>query len=238
MPLTFNSNERSTNMHDGFDPDNLTLTAKAQDELDVSIGNRLPGESDFNVHIANIWLHLGPGRNYYVLQLECQRLLAENALDRIPTPEEIRQWRTKFSWDTRAAKYDRNLESYHEYQAYSTFTHPLAQTWGRVQKLINLAQTLESLMAEHELTEISQRVSKAGTVVMSEKLNTDLISAYRSILHDISSELGQRNANSAPVDPNTLLSRNSKKLDVESLSDVKLTELSKLLNEMMVGEDE
>lgn len=194
-----------------------------------AVGKRFPDESDLAVDVCNMWMSLASGRNYYVLQLELQRLYKAGKIERVPSPDEIRSWRKRFDWDSRCAKHDLNLDLYHEYMAYTTFSHPLANNWGRVDRLIRLAEVLEAELNNNLiLTELKKVKGGQGQVTVN-RLNRDLIIQFREVLRDIAAETGGMTG----VDPKRMLtSQQQERMNVQELTDEQLTELSNLIAKM------
>lgn len=196
-----------------------------------SVGERMPGESDLAVVACNVWLSLNQGRNYYILTMEMQRLYKDGRIDHLPSPKELRLWRQKYDWESRAAKYDSNLELYNEYHAYNTLVRPLAQNWGRIQKLIYLAERLESLIEDNLiLTEVKRL--KSGNTVTTSKMNTPLLIQYRAVLDDIAKETGGRSGRAGVTDPLEFLRSRNNTMRVEELDDSQLAQLGSLLEIM------
>jgi hypothetical protein len=126
----------------------------------------------------------------------------------------LRTWSSKFNWGTRATEYDANWEDRKNAEREQVFNQELAQDFGRVKKLMRLANmlelqiyevgtskvltdtdTLEEVKVLHNvwLPDVKQ-IGSGDTAerVDIERFNSALISEYRSVLDDIAKEVGGR----------------------------------------------
>lgn len=114
----------------------------------------------------------------------------------------LKRWSSKYSWSERTIGYDTTWEERKNEERNHVFNMELALDYGRVKKLIRLADMLEEQIYEQGengdlhnvwLPDVKQIGSgEWAERVDIERFNGALISEYRATLDDISKEVGGR----------------------------------------------
>lgn len=191
---------------------NKQLTA----ELEPLSGQRQKGESDSAVVACNDWLRMGSGRSLRQLIDNYSQQITFSATFSAPTDNygTVRQWASKYNWAERATEYDETWEQRKNAEREQIFNHELAQDFGRVRKLLKLAQMLEAQIYEVGTSKVQVDLDTFEEVkilhnvwlpdvkqigsgdsaerVDIERFNSALISEYRATLDDLAKEVGGR----------------------------------------------
>lgn len=178
-------------------------------QLQPLSGQRQRGESDAAVQACNDYLRMGAGRKLVDLLNTYQQLSTFSSSYEAPTLSDatVRTWSSKYSWANRATEYDSEWEDRKNAERSQVFDMALALDYGRVRKLINLANLLESQIYEYGVDDDGKPttlhnvwlpdVKQVGSGEFAERVdierfNSALISEYRSTLDDIAKEVGGR----------------------------------------------
>jgi len=114
----------------------------------------------------------------------------------------IKGWASTFDWSNRATEYDANFEALKNEERQKVFANELVNDFGRVRKLVELAEFLESQLFEQDENGNFHNVwnpdvkgvgqGLEAMIVDIEKFNPAIIEQYRATLADIAKEVGGR----------------------------------------------
>jgi hypothetical protein len=172
-------------------------------------GQKQSNESEAAVMACNDWLRMGAGRSLRELVNAYQQTATIKRGFKPPTLsyETLRTWASRFDWAERATQYDSDFEAIKNEERYQVFNEALALDFGRVRKLVHLANFLEAQLYEqsepdddgiaHFLNIWVHDVKSVGAGdnaerVDIERFNSALIEQYRATLADIAKEVGGR----------------------------------------------
>lgn len=159
---------------------------------------------------------MGAGRKLVDLLKHYQTLSSFSSSYEAPTSSAstIQTWSSRYNWSERAQAYDAEWEQRKNIEREQVFNQELAQDFGRLRKLITLAQMLEAQIYEVGISNIKTDLETTEEIkvlhnvwlpdvkqigsgehaerVDIERFNSALISEYRSTLDDIAKEVGGR----------------------------------------------
>jgi hypothetical protein len=167
-------------------------------------GERQKSETDIAVVACNDWLRMGEGRN--LRELIDQYQLKATRIKGFKPPtlsySTIKGWSTAFEWSERASLYDANFEALRNEERQKVFSNELVSDFGRVRKLVDLAEFLEGQLYEQDMggnfhNVWNPDVKGVGSgldaqIVDIERFNPAIIEQYRATLADIAKEVGGR----------------------------------------------
>lgn len=198
--------------------------------MELIAGEKVKGETSRAIAACNDWLRMGRGRSYAELAKTYKNLQKPT---KPPTKKEqtIREWATKYNWKERAALYDDTWEKRANAERERVFEHALANDFGRVEALLELAETLRGELYEKNKNGVLYNIwqpdpKRVGDEVYDlEKFNGQLIREYRATLDDIAKEVGGRihkqEVSNVSVDYSTLSDEQLERLaDGEDLTSV------------------
>lgn len=167
-------------------------------------GERQKSETDAAIQACNDWLRMGGGRN--LRELIDQYQLKSTRIKGFKPPTlsygTIKAWSTSFDWASRATIYDANFEALKNEERQKVFANELVSDFGRVRKLLELAEFLEAQLYEQDddgnfynvwnpdVKGVGQGLD--AQIVDIEKFNPAIIQQYRETLADIAKEVGGR----------------------------------------------
>jgi hypothetical protein len=178
-------------------------------QLEPLSGVRQKGETDAAIIACNDWLRMGAGRSLVDLTHQYSLLVTRNKHYKPPTTDydNLKQWSSKFLWAERASEYDATWEQRKNAEREKVFANELVNDFGRIKKLVDLAQFLEAQLYEHGEPNAdgyarfhnvwNPDVKQIGSGdeaerVDIERFNPAIISEFRATLADIAKEVGGR----------------------------------------------
>lgn len=208
-------------------------------------GQKQSNESEAAVMACNDWLRMGAGRSLRELVNSYQQTATIKRSFKPPTLsyETLRTWASRFDWAERATQYDSEFEAIKNEERNQVFNEALALDFGRVRKLVNLANFLEAQLYEqsepdedgiaHFLNIWVHDVKSVGSGESAERVdierfNSALISEYRATLADIAKEVGGRVAKSELTGANGGAIKHE--MDIRKLPPLPEDTLSEILN--------
>jgi hypothetical protein len=174
------------------------------ESLEPLSGQRQKSESDAAIVACNDWLRMGAGRNLRELIDSYSQKITRNRGFKPPSLSygTIRQWASSFNWSERATEYDANFEAIRNEERAKVFASELVSDFGRIRKLLELADFLEGQLYEqdpdgnfHNVWNPDVKSVGSGDNaerVDIERFNPAIISEYRATMKDIAEEVGGR----------------------------------------------
>lgn len=175
--------------------------------IELLKGERKKGESNNAISACNDFLRFGRGRKLTDLA-EKYRGIQQGTENQPPTRSynTLQNWSQRYGWFARAELYDAEWEQRRNVERAIVFEQEIAQDYGRVRKLVSIAEFLEGQIYEQDEGGNHQNiwvpdVKSIGSGEDAERVdivrfNAQLLEQYRRTLDDIAKEVGGRVAKS------------------------------------------